>query len=116
MNQTQVGQDVIFTLKEALVHEEVKGAFEISSLDVDFYSKTRLTMKDLVGAELTESTKALRKLMSKRTAKIIRMASLSALGPSIEIKLAQDERELYHSVYKSCVLFKDIVTKGEQNV
>lgn len=113
--QTQIGQDVIFTLKQALVHEEVNGAFELGTLEANFYSSLREKMSGLTGTELSEATKALRKLMSKRIAKIIRMASLSQLSQVIDVKLTEDERALYNSVHQSCSMFKDIV-KGEQNV
>lgn len=114
--QTETGQDVIFALKQALIHEEVNGAFELGALEVNFYEVARSKMNGLVGGELIEATKALRKLMSKRVAKIIRMASLNPLSQLIEVKLTQDEKELYTAVFNSCIMFKNIVTKGEQNV
>ena len=114
--QTQTGQDVIFALKQALIHEEVNGAFELGTLEVNFYESTRSKMKDLVGDELIVATNTLRKLMSKRIAKMIRMASLNPLSQLIDVKLTQDEKELYTAVFNSCIMFKSIVTKGEQNV
>ena len=114
--QTQSGQDVIFALKQALVHEEVNGPFELGVLEESFYTNLRLKMVDLTGVELTNATKAMRKLMSKRTAKIIRIASLSKLTQLVEVKLASEEKALYNNVHMSCNMFRDIVTKGEQNV
>ena len=114
--QTQTGQDVLFALKQALVHEEVNGSFEIGTLKANFYTDNSMKMKSLVDAELTEAIKAMRKLMNKRMAKITRMATLSPLSQMIDVKITLEERELYHSIHNSCNKFKDIVKQGEQNV
>lgn len=117
MNQTQIGQDVIFSLKQALVYEEVKGAFELASLDNGFYKSVRAKMEGLNGEELGDAEKFMRKLVSKRTSKIVRSASLIPLAQVIEIKLTSEEKELYDSINKSCNVFNNTVTKGEkQNV
>jgi DNA replication initiation complex subunit (GINS family) len=113
--QTQTGQDVIFAIKTALVHEEVNGAFELGTLTADFYKDTREKMSTLSGNELADSTKALRKLTSKRIAKITRMASVTKLSQIVEVKLTTEEKKLFEGVNLACIVFKDNV-KGEQNV
>lgn len=72
-------------------------------------------MQSLSGDELSHAKKALRKLTSKRMAKIVRMASLSPLTHVVSVKITSEETELYNSIFRSCNKFKDI-TKGEQNV
>lgn len=111
--QTQKGQDLIFAIKQALVHEEINGAFELGALEMDFYSSARTKMKELDDKELSDATKALRKLMSKRVAKITRLASVSSLSQVVDIKLTEEEKALFNSIHRSCNLFKDVVTKGE---
>ncbi len=73
-------------------------------------------MEELNQDDLLKAKKVLRKLMTKRIAKITRMSSLSKLSQIIEVKLANEEKELYNSIYESCNGFKDIVIRGEQNV
>ena len=111
--QTQTGQSVLFAIKQALVHEEVNGAFELGMLEHNFYSDINTKMAELSQDELLETNKILRKLLSKRIAKITRMASLSKLSQIVEVKMSAEEKDLYVSIYNSCNMFKDIINKGD---
>jgi len=115
MIQTQIGQDILFSLKQAIVHEEVKGAFELGTLEILFYETTQSKIKHLSVEEMASAIVILRKLLNKRVSKIIRIASLVPLAQITDIKLTKEEKELYNTIYNSCNGFKIKIINGDNN-
>lgn len=93
--------DMVVELKQALVKENVKGEFEIATLDDHFYIKLRAYMKRLSESDTGKVGSMLNSLVRKRQGKIIRLADSSKLTSDISQKLTVEEQAFYNTIFET---------------
>ena len=84
--------DMVVELKQAVVKENVKGEFEVATLDPHFYIKLHAYMKRLSESENDKVGGMLNTLVRKRQSKIVRIADSIKLTTEIAQKLTVEEQ------------------------
>lgn len=91
--------DMVVELKQAIVKENVQGAFEISTLEPHFYIKLKSYMKRLNESDFDKVQSMLNTLVRKRHGKIIHLADSSKLTADLAKKMTVEEREFYNNLH-----------------
>jgi len=91
--------DMVVELKQAIVKENVKGEFELSTLDKHFYIKLKAYMKRLEQSDFDKVESMLNSLVRKRHGKIIHLADSSKLTTELANKITVEEREFYNNLH-----------------
>lgn len=91
--------DMVVELKQAIVKENVQGAFEISTLEPHFYIKLKAYMKRLNESDFDKVQSMLNTLVRKRHGKIIHLADSSKLTAELAKKMTVEEREFYNNLH-----------------
>lgn len=91
--------DMVVELKQAIVKENVQGAFEISTLEPHFYIKLKAYMKRLNESDFDKVQSMLNTLVRKRHGKIIHLADSSKLTADLAKKMTVEEREFYNNLH-----------------
>ena len=103
MEKEKLGQiqdtDMVVELKQAIVKENVQGAFEISTLEPHFYIKLKAYMKRLNESDFDKVQSMLNTLVRKRHGKIIHLADSSKLTADLAKKMTVEEREFYNNLH-----------------
>ena len=91
--------DMVVELKQAIVKENVQGAFEISTLEPHFYIKLKAYMKRLNESDFDKVQSMLNTLVRKRHGKIIHLADSSKLTADLAKKMTVEEKEFYNNLH-----------------
>ena len=106
--------DMVTELKQAMVKENAKSEFEVSTLEPKFYIKLRAYMKRLSELEKDKVGSMLNTLVRKRQGKIVRLADSSKLTAEIAQKLTVEEQVFYNAIYDNSKNFTEKIL-GEYN-
>ena len=98
--------DMVVALKQAVMKENVKGDFDLSTLESDFYIKVNSFMQRLPQEDRDKVESMLNSLIRKRQGKIIRLADSSKMTSELAKKLTIEERTLFDFIYNNSVKFK----------
>lgn len=99
--------DMVVELKQALVKENVKGEFDLATLDDHFYIKLRAYIRRLDDSDTDKVGSMLNSLVRKRRGKIIRLADSSKLTAEISQKLTIEEQALYNTIFENSKSFQE---------
>ena len=98
--------DMVVSLKQAVMKENVQGDFDLSTLESDFYIKVNSFMQRLPQEDRDKVESMLNSLIRKRQGKIIRLADSSKMTSELAKKLTIEEKTLFDYIYNNSVKFK----------
>lgn len=98
--------DMVNELHQAILKENAQGAFNLSTLDVDFYIKVNSFTKKLPQQDYDRMESMVNELIRKRRGKIIALADSSPMTSDIANKLTIEERIFFDHIHKKGIEFK----------
>jgi DNA replication factor GINS len=98
--------DMVTSLKQAAMRENVQGDFDLSTLESDFYIKMNSYMQKLPQENRDKLESMMNALIRKRQGKIIRLADSSKITAELAKKLTIEERALFDSIHSRSAEFK----------
>ncbi|MBI3639937.1 MAG: DNA replication complex GINS family protein [Thaumarchaeota archaeon] len=97
--------DMVSELKQTIVKENGQGAFDLSTLSLDFYIKIRSYLKRLPAQDRDKAGSMLNTLIRTRRSKIINFADSSKMTSDHLKKLSIEERIFYNSIHSQSMNF-----------
>jgi DNA replication factor GINS len=98
--------DMVVSLKQAVMKENVQGDFDLSTLELDFYIKVKSFMQRLLQEDRDKIESMLNSLIRKRQGKIIRLADSYKMTSDLAKKLTIEERTLFDYIHDNSIEFK----------
>lgn len=106
-------KDMLVELKQAIVKENVKGDFELASLEPYFFIRVKAYMKKLSESDYDKVQSMLNSLLRKRQGKIIHLADSSELTAELSGKITIEEEKFFNNLHELSEEFtKEILEKN----